>query len=199
MVSKKSRTPEKGDILLDGDMKSEKATKEKNKSTVKTETVEYKPEFCEKLLRHFSYPRQKIVYDMENFQSGELKRKKPVIFAPEYPTFYRFARQIGATVPILAAWEKRYPEFAEACAEAREAQKSCVVVNALNRNFDAGFSRFLLSKKFSDEFPEAPDAPGSAELEIHIVYGKETSNLTEENQRYGQDGSCVLDRGSETV
>lgn len=142
----------------------------------KNEAAEYSTAICEKLLRYFYDPRQKIVYDVENFQSGELKRKKPVLFAPEYPTFYRFARQIGVTVPILSAWEKQYPEFAEACAEAREAQKSCMIVNALNRNFDAGFSKFLLCKEFSEEFSEESDVSGGTGLDIHITYGKESGD-----------------------
>lgn len=135
--------------------------------------AEYSPEMCEKLLDYFYSPKQKIVYDVENFQSGELKRKKPVSFAPEYPTLDRFARLIGATVPILYEWEKQYPEFAEACAKAKEAQKNCIIVNALNRNFDAGFSKFLLCKKFPEEFSEDKDVPEGG-LDIHITYGKES-------------------------
>ncbi len=185
---KKSRTPRKGKVAIvhpsggDGDKLNneiETAAGESKKEPIKRGAAEYKPEFCEKLLRYFYEPKQKIAYDVENFQSGELKRKKPVLFAPEYPTLARFARQIGVTVPILYEWERRYPEFAEACAEARESQKSCVIVNALNRNFDAGFSKFLLCKKFPEEFAEE-SAPQSAGVDIRISYGKENLSSNEE-------------------
>lgn len=143
--------------------------------SIQKRVVVYTPEVCEKLVRYFHYPKQKIVYDVEKFQSGELKRKKPVPLEPEYPTFDRFARQIGVTVPTLYEWEKQYPEFAEACTAARETQKSCVIVNALNRNFDAGFSKFLLCAKFPEEFADRQDSFEGG-LDIHITYGKESED-----------------------
>jgi len=141
---------------------------------LKKEAAEYTPELCGQLLKYFSDTEQKIVYDVENFQSGELKRKKPVPFSPEYPTFDRFARRIGVTVPALVQWERQYPEFAAACAAARELQKNCVIVNALNRNYDAGFSKFLLCAKFPEEFSDRHEPPDSGGLDIRITYGKES-------------------------
>jgi len=164
VVSKKAGVPNRG---------NEPETAAGGKKQQNEEPIEYTPAFCEKMLAFFKIPRQRIVYDIERFQNGELKRKKPVLFAPEYPTLDRFARSIGLTLPVLYQWEKQYPEFAEACAAARQIQKDCIIVNALNRNFDAGFSKFLLCARFPEEFSEKQEHPDSTGLDIHILYGKD--------------------------
>ncbi len=139
------------------------------------EPAEYSAEFCETLLRYFCGARETIAYDEEYLPSGEVKRKKPVLFAPEYPTLDRFARQIGVTVSRLLEWKEGHPEFAEACAHAEEAQKSCLIANALNRNYDAGFAKFLLCRKFPGEFSEEAQPPDPG-LDIRVTYGKNNNS-----------------------
>lgn len=139
----------------------------------------YSPKLCEKLLSYFYDAKPEVAYDEEYFPSGEPKRKKPVTFPPQYPTLARFARQNGLTVSILKQWQSQYPEFAAACAEAAEAQKTCIITNALSREFDAGFSKFLLCAIFGEEFSKEGDPPENPELDVHITYGKERETRSE--------------------
>ena len=147
--------------------------KKPTKKQKKGRPTEYKPEFCDMMRKFFLSPKQKIVHDCEYFQNGQLKRKKPVVLPPQYPTIERFAHSVlGVAVSTVYKWEKTYPKFREACEYARDEQKAHLLTLGLSKDFDPGFAKFLLSVRYPDEYRETQEMTHSGGLDIRVNYGK---------------------------
>ncbi len=67
---------------------------------------------------------------------------------PDFPTYSAFALHIGVTTETLQAWKREHPAFDAVWRECREIQKSRLITGGLSKQYDAGFSKFLLAEMF---------------------------------------------------
>ena len=58
----------------------------------------------------------------ETYYKGELTSRTPIILPEEYPTFERFAAQIGVSTGTLKNWCEKNRRFADCYARAKEIQ-----------------------------------------------------------------------------
>lgn len=108
-------------------------------------SVKYRDEYAEDMLIYFLSPRaNEVEYREVYYQSGHLKSREPIILPPKFPTFERFASMIGVSVSALRAWRDAYPRFADAYARAKEIQLAIAKENAITKQYDTGFTKFLL-------------------------------------------------------
>ena len=109
---------------------SKSSTKSKN-------TLAYRPEFAERLLKFFDVPP---------FRVTEVQKKDGSIAlletASELPTFAAFARSLGVTQIQLMKWEEKYPDFAEAAKKARDLQGDILIQNSLRGTYSSSFAVF---------------------------------------------------------
>jgi hypothetical protein len=167
------------------DKKKGKAKKIKKPKNKVGRPTDYRDEYCERMIEYFKSPKRKIIYDIEKFQNGELKRKKPIAFAPQLPTIQRFAIfELGVAPSTLYKWEEVHPEFHEICEIARELEKMHLAEGGLNKDYDASFEKFLLMARWPEEYKNGEDPPEGQKLEINVTYGKDEkpAKTTEESQ-----------------
>lgn len=101
------------------------------------EGVEYRPEFCSRLLAFFDVPPFKVTETLKKDGSVTL-----VETASELPTFAAFARSLGVTQRQLTQWEAQYPAFASAVQKARDLQGDILIQNSLRGNYSSSFAVF---------------------------------------------------------
>ena len=114
----------------------------------------YDPMFCEMLIDYFESmavaPTRALdakttdeVRTADNGkQTGVLKREVRRICA-ELPTFEGFARSIGFSTGLLREWEMAHPEFAAACACARDIQTQLMIDRGLTGQYAEGAFIFV--------------------------------------------------------
>jgi hypothetical protein len=104
--------------------------------------LKYDPAFCDQLVDYFescsvTTVGERITQVLEPDEpggrkaKGSLKREVRAICG-QLPTFQRFARMIGCASSLLFYWERRHPEWREACERARDVQRNWI--------FQAGLS-----------------------------------------------------------
>ena len=117
--------------------------------------LRYRPEFCEKLLLFFDVPPFTVTEVTKRDGSVSL-----VETAAELPTFAAFAKMLGTTCKVLAAWEEKHPAFRQAALKARDLQGNILIQNSLRGNYSASFAMFtaknLLGWKDGKEDASAP-------------------------------------------
>lgn len=111
----------------------------------------YDPKYCDAVIEYFERPRKprRVLISQEPGKGvGEWKKQYKMICA-ELPDFSGFAREIGHTRKSLVDWQKRYPDFAEACARAREIAESIVADRGNNGLYNAQFAAFYMKNVFN--------------------------------------------------
>lgn len=92
----------------------------------------YRPEYCQQMIQYFVSAPQKVtqtvkgVLEQNELKGRTLKEEVQTICA-DVPTFQRFAISVGVHQGTLAAWEKKYPEFADAVQRCIEVQKDFMI------------------------------------------------------------------------
>ncbi|MBQ8971992.1 MAG: hypothetical protein IJ074_02790 [Clostridia bacterium] len=104
---------------------------------------EYRPEYCERLVRYFSAPAYREWTDTVWHSNGETRQERPLRLPNPLPTFEGFAGEIGATTALMRAWAIAHPEFAYACERAKDAQRDFLLQNALLGLYHTAFARFV--------------------------------------------------------
>ena len=103
----------------------------------------YKPEYCDMMLEYFS------VEPTEMRREAEVKENDKTIKVTykgggvDFPSFERFAHNIGVHFDTLHEWKKHHPDFSDAYARCKTLQEDIWRVNALNGNYSSQFSIFL--------------------------------------------------------
>jgi hypothetical protein len=102
----------------------------------------WKLEYNEKIVKFFDRPFTKLVNKMN--KNGEVVE---VEVANDFPTFQRFAHEIGVDVDTLHEWKKdenreKYPNFSESYKKAKEIQEDFWVANGMNNNHSTAFAIF---------------------------------------------------------
>lgn len=136
----------------------------------------YKDEFADMLLEYFKEPKSEIVYEEEYNKDGTLKKKTPkFILPPKFPTLEMFAVNIGVTSRTLRDWASvdengnfKHPLFAYAYAQARERQFAIAKENAISKQYDSNFSKFILVNEFGMRDKQEVDTNVSGKLETPV-------------------------------
>lgn len=141
-------------------MPPSKKTVSVRSTTSQDAPLRYRAEFCARLLSFFDVPAFRVTEVAKRDGSVSL-----VETAAELPTFASFAKSLGTTCAVLAAWEKKHPAFREAAQKARDLQGNILIQNSLRGNYSASFAVFtaknLLGWKDGKE-----DASSSAPLVV---------------------------------
>ncbi len=134
--------------------------------------VKYKDEYCENLLSFFAEQEREIVYEREYYKDGTLKKETPKIVLPtKYPTFEKFATSIGVTAQTLLNWTEKHPRFLSAYAHAKDMQLAIIKGNAITKNYDASFAKFLLVNEYgmSDRVVQEQTQEKPFEVNIRVI------------------------------
>lgn len=127
---------------------------------------QYKPEYCQLLVDYF---RDTKCFEEETERkfsnTGEVISEKPVIMAKDFPTFVKFAQQIGISNKTLNYWEKTYPDFKEAMDEARIIQQDKFHTAAIIGVFNPNYSKFFAMNKYN--MSEKNDSDST----VKVVFG----------------------------
>lgn len=96
----------------------------------------YKEEYCEQIVEYFlNPPREKYIDADGNEKEG----------AQIYPTFERFAANIGVISETLEEWTKRHERFRIAYSYAKNIQRSILVAKGLSGEYNPTFAKFIAS------------------------------------------------------
>ncbi|MCD8309443.1 MAG: DNA-packaging protein [Clostridia bacterium] len=111
---KKTRKPNSGQFKKGNEIGKATRAKPGDKLACK-----YKPEYGEQMLAFFTR-------DYDDF----------------YPTFQRFAVNIGVVVNTLLEWCEEYPQFANYYERCKALQLDMLTVNAMNGKFNPNYAKF---------------------------------------------------------
>jgi hypothetical protein len=82
--------------------------------------------------------------DGETGRKGKASLKHEVrAICAEMPSFEKFARTIGCSTPLLRYWERRYPEWHEACERARDIQRNWLYQTGLSDHVQPAAFEFV--------------------------------------------------------
>ena len=101
--------------------------------------TQYDPKYCQQLIDFFSIEAMEIIKD--GSFDGKVKRER---LPAKMPWFEGFARKIRVSTTTLYNWQKQYPEFAEAYAQAKELQREFLVEVGLSGKASASFVIFTM-------------------------------------------------------
>lgn len=93
----------------------------------------YKHEFCDEIVKFFDRPYTKIT-EVEGL---------PKVIPNDFPTFERFAVNIGVTHATLCAWVKRFPAFADSYQQCKDIQRDFLISNGLKGIGSTVFTIFV--------------------------------------------------------
>ena len=125
----------------------------------------YKAAYREKMLAFFSRPPYTCVTAEKYDRYGNVTSAKEERQPCEFPTFARFAAELGVTLADLAVWRK-YPAFNRAYVACEALQKSLAIENAMMGRYDASFVKFFLTNECGMQENAAPFA-----VDIRVVDG----------------------------
>lgn len=121
----------------------------------------YKEEYCEMIIEYFlNPPRQKIVdADGKERMGNEL-----------YPTFERFAAEIGVVARTLEGWAEKHERFATAYAYAKNVQRSILITKGLSGEYNPTFAKFIATTTHGMVEKSAVDIgnDGNSAFEVNI-------------------------------
>ena len=124
----------------------------------------YKDRYCDDLLAFFAEPPRDVIYEREYYKDGTLKREKPIVLAPKFPTFELFATKIGVVPNTLLNWCASHPRFEAAYALARELQLGIAIRGATEKHYDGNFTKFILMNRYGFKDKQEIDNNVNAEV-----------------------------------
>jgi hypothetical protein len=113
--------------------------------------TEYDPKYCDMIIEYFD----RALEEEKTFKTKRVENGKASVtevtkmVATNLPTFEGFAHEVcGVSYITLRTWKKKYPEFLIACDRAKEIQMKIWMLNSLNGNYNANFSKFVGANVF---------------------------------------------------
>lgn len=104
--------------------------------------TKYRPEYCQKIVEFFDRkPYEPMLKD--DGTPFLNKFGDPVMIPAVFPTFERFAFEIGVEVKTLHNWCNEHPDFLQAFTRAKHLQSDVLDVNGLAENYNAGYAKFI--------------------------------------------------------
>lgn len=105
--------------------------------------TKYKPEYCDRIIEHFTVQPQQTVYKRTFHPDGSVKSEEPVVLPEQFPTFQKFAAEIEVSVPTLLEWVQEYEEFSNSYARAKQLQEHIWLVNGMGNLYNSQFAQFF--------------------------------------------------------
>lgn len=113
----------------------------------------YDPGFCELLIDYFERGGNAPTRALDAIETteeghdskgakGSIKREVRRICA-ELPTFQGFGQELGFSTSEMWKWRGLHPEWAEACARAKDIQERLLIDRGLNRQYDPSAFQFV--------------------------------------------------------
>lgn len=109
----------------------------------------YSPEYPEKLWHFFTQNEPYSVVDIEHYKNGEVAWKDKKVIPNVFPTFERFATNIGVHVDTMIEWCKIHPDFSEVYTRCKAIQKDWLITNGLIGAYNPLFTTFV-AKNITD-------------------------------------------------
>ena len=109
----------------------------------------YKPEYCKKIIDYFNLDPFETIKDQEGQDTG--------IYRHKFPSFERFAQELGVSVNTLKNWAKKHADFLIAVEKAENLQQAFLSESALYGLVNSPFAVFTAKNLFgwSDSGPNA--------------------------------------------
>lgn len=120
--------------------------------------TDYDPAYCQKIIDYFSVP-------------AKTAEGKPTLF----PTFQRFAHEIGVSMSTLSKWRDEIPEFSEAYAHAKGLQESIWLQNGMDGSYSAQFAKFFGINCFDGRYKDKQDVDIKADTSINFTISADAS------------------------
>ena len=98
--------------------------------------VKYDEKYCDAIIEYFSVEPMTLYTGADG---------TPRVMPCRYPTFERFAANIGVDHETLTEWTKKYPRFRAAHARAMAMQRDILVCNAMTGAYNPNFAKFVAS------------------------------------------------------
>lgn len=122
--------------------------------------TKYKPEYCQKMIDFFDRP----LY--ETISLGKDERVVPTRF----PTFERFAYNIGVNADTLKSWASKFPEFLGSYEICKNMQKDYLIYHGLTGGYNSNFAKFV-SLNLTDMVEKVThEAVDNKKNKIQLVY-----------------------------
>lgn len=125
--------------------------------------TKYREEYCQSIVEYFDRDPWKIITDA--------KGSPKVMPKDNVPTFGRWARSLGISSRTALLWIDKYPEFAEAYAEAKELQKSFLLEAGLTHG-SGGFAIFMLKCNHGMVEPKTEEPTNDLAAQLAEIIGK---------------------------
>jgi hypothetical protein len=138
--------------------------------------TDYKPEYCQMLVDYFSVEpieKGKIITSGKNYSREEDK-----ILFHDFPTFEGFAFTVGVLTQTLEQWAKKYKEFSEAYACAKQLQKKALYRGGLSGVYNSNVVALIAShehkihlrQEIEDKTPQGNRIFTDLELAARLSY-----------------------------
>jgi hypothetical protein len=119
----------------------------------------YRPEYCEAILAHFHVELERSVEVTRLGDDGTPVTVTETVANP-FPTFARFASEVGVTRETLRNWCAAHDDFAFAHERARDLQTDLLIKGGLHRVYPANFA--ILALKNLAGWRDRPEPPATA-------------------------------------
>jgi hypothetical protein len=102
----------------------------------------YKEEYCEEIVKFFDRPYTVLKEESYTDNNGMVKNKTKEV-ANTFPTFQRFAFNIGVNIDTLHEWRKVHPSFSEAFNKCVDLQRDIMIQQGMSGKVNAQFSMLV--------------------------------------------------------
>jgi len=105
--------------------------------------TDYRPEYCQQIIEHFSREPVVTLYKREYYKDGTIKTEIPILTAADFPTLQDYADSLGVVKQTLLNWADKYPEFLDAITRAKEIQEAIWLKNGMSGLYNSQFAQFF--------------------------------------------------------
>ena len=125
--------------------------------------VPYRAVYCERMLAFFERAPFVCTATEKYDRNGNVTSVREDRTPCEFPTFARFAAELGVTLGELLAWRK-HPSFDRAYLACEALQRSLVIENAMLGRYDSSFAKMYLTSE--GQVTATEQAPFSVEIRV---------------------------------
>lgn len=117
--------------------------------------TDYKPEYCQGIVDFFTVPTYRTICVKRTTKALRKDCQEPEVIEEfeerggDLPFFSQYAKSIGVIHNTLCVWCEKYPEFKESYNIAKELQKTHLIQNGVQGNYNPAFAIFT-AKNITD-------------------------------------------------
>ena len=123
----------------------------------------YRAAYCAQMLSFFGRAPFTCATTEKYDRNGNVTSVREDRTPCEFPTFARFAAEIGVSLGELLAWRK-HPSFDRAYLACEALQRSLVIENAMLGRYDSSFAKLFLTSE--GQSATAEESPFSVEIRV---------------------------------